>query len=120
MKRAFLILGICFAVLALAFMVTLIVSSVEVDYARDHYQATYVNRKSGEYSWLYSYGSGCGEMSCKYCNGKSYQKEYGDFVFYRTMSSLKTASIVIFSVFGFFSVASFTAPVALRLIKKEK
>ncbi len=119
MKKTFLILGVCFAVIALAFMVTLIVSSVEVDYAADHYQATYV-RQSGEYSFMFPHGYGCGKMSCKYCNGKNYQSEYDNFVFYRTMSSLKTASIVIFSVFGFFSVVSFAAPVALRLIKKKK
>lgn len=95
-------------IICVVFSITLIVSSVKLDYAEEHYESNYRIHKettnkgsllqkmnNGYYNEVY----GCGDIDCKYCNGrKSVKNGFDNFVYYKTYSSLKTASIVILCV----------------------
>ena len=120
MRKTFLFLGICFFIIAIAFTATLIVSSVELDYSENHYEVTYKRPTSDTTLGRLDSGYGCGDMECKYCNGKKNQTIYSNFVFYRTMNSLKTASIIILPITGGLSIASFVAFVLIKYQKKDK
>lgn len=119
MRKPFLFLGICFLVIAIAFTATLIVSSIELDYSENHYEVTYKHPTSDTTLGRLDSGYGCGDMECKYCNGKKNQTIYSNFVFYRTMNSLKTSSIIILPIAGSLSMVSFIAFVLIKC-KKEK
>lgn len=120
MRKTFLVLGICFAAIAIVFATTLIVSSVELSYSENHYEVTYKHKTSDTVLGRLDSGYGCGDMDCKYCNGKKKQISYSNFVFYRTMNSLKTASVIILPIAGGLSLASITAFAVIKLKRKNK
>lgn len=120
-KTCFIISIICFA-LCIACTITCICLSVSCDYAETHYTVTrkitgYTagNAAPGHhsYNWPSEWSYGCGEFDCKYCNGQlaedrgSSFSDYNYFVYYRTTSGFKTASLVGSIIFGVSSAVFF-------------
>lgn len=120
-KTCFIISIICFA-LCIACTVACICLSVSCDYAETHYTVTQKitgytagNAAPGQhsYNWPSEWSYGCGEFDCKYCNGQlaedrgSSFSDYNYFVYYRTTSGFKTASLVGSIIFGVSSTVFF-------------
>lgn len=133
-KTCFIISIICFA-LCIACTVACICLSVSSDYAETHYTVTKKivplpessspsKNENGfyNYNFLREYTYGCGEFYCKYCNGQlaedrgSSFSDYNYFVYYRTTSGFKTASLVGSIIFGVSSAVFF----ALSFKKTKK
>lgn len=100
MRKKLLLAAIICLVVSVIFIVPTVVGVVEYNLSQEHYEATAIDDGYGkEY--------GCGENSCKYCNGKSGATTPYAFVYSCTMSDIFIASVSIVAVFAAGSLALF-------------
>ena len=118
----------CILIFLVLFIPTTVINT-KIDYAENHYEVTTKEHKEGTKSWI-DYGNvstGCGEMSCKFCEGKklhsgwnSYENDYNDFVYYATLKKARTIFNVFKVVFAVVACAVFIVTLLRTNFKEDK
>ena len=93
-----------FGLVCVAAIVSLMICSAQVDYAKEHYENNYGRDPKQIFESLAN-GYGCGENDCTYCNGGQYKRSMDDFVYLNSMNKGKTVSTVVAVVSGIATLA---------------
>ncbi len=113
-KKAFFAAAAICLILCIAAVIVAVSMFAKLSYAENHYEVTW-HEDTRIYTIHPRMVYGCGEIDCEYCNGQVQKNEYefDSFVFYKTVSNLRTAAIVMAILFGIasasFLLASFSS-----------
>ena len=113
-KKAFFAAAAICLILCIVAVIVAVSMFTKLSYAENHYEVTR-HEDTRIYTIHPRMVYGCGEIDCEYCNGQVQKNEYGfdSFVFYKTVSNLRTAAIVMAILFGgagaSFLLASFSS-----------
>lgn len=108
-KKAFFAAAAICLILCIAAVIVAVSMSTKLSYAENHYEVT---KHTDTSLWkVRPTVYGCGEIDCEYCNGQVQKNKYefDSFVFYKTVSNLRTAAIVMAILFGVAGVSFFLA-----------
>ncbi len=113
---------VCYILIACIFISILVSGFVcrnNLIFAEEHYYNTYISFLEATPAAIKKgyYGYGCGESSCKYCNGSQYKKYIEDFAYRQTTITYVNVSFVSAAVFG---VGSLAMVIYLELSSKRK
>ncbi len=120
--KIFGIIAIGCIVLSVLFACAIVGFTVSLNYAKNHYLATYKENVGPYFNLTYD-TMGCGDFACKYCNGRILQcftasemTNYSKFVYYSTLNGFQIASMVLTCVFVVTSIVF----ILLYIIAKKK
>ena len=115
-----------FAVACIASPVLALVFQGRLNFAEEHYENFYaIVTIDGKYSLTELMGGtnhkyGCGEASCKYCNGAKRKDNMVDIAYYKTNLTYMVVSYVSAVVFGGLFVKDCIVPMVLEQKAKNK
>ena len=106
------IVSILSALLFVLFLTNIGLSGDDMVFATSHYAATErrdvetkIDASGSPYKEI-NRGYGCGEYSCKYCNGIKYASSYDEFSYYISLLEIRNGCETYAPVFGIFSLLS--------------
>ena len=115
-----------FALACIASLVLALVFQGNLTFAEEHYENFYSTvTNDGKYSLTEMMGGtnhkyGCGEASCKYCNGVKRKDNMVDIAYYKTNLTYTVVSYVSAVVFGGLFVTNCIVPMVLSYKAKNK
>jgi hypothetical protein len=109
MKQSVIISIVCF-LLCICFAIGMIISSINIIYAEEHYFYTREAVRKHPTLYIYNYYYGCGEIDCMYCHGVHRRPDtYNDIGYYKINKTLNLYSLIGTIAFGSITLISLCA-----------